>query len=145
MSGFPHRKQLHLTDCGPTCLKMIADYYGIYYDPKYLEKISGMNKTGTNLLGISKAAKSIGLNSTGRKVTIKELQEVGLPAIVHWNQNHFVVLYKIKNGHYYIADPASDILKLSKAEFMYHWLGTKADINAEGVLLMVSLIQHLSN
>ena len=116
MSKFPFYKQLDGMDCGPTCLRMIAKYYGKTFSVQQLREQSYIQRTGVNLLGISEAAASIGLRATGIRTSMDKLkQQSKLPCIIHWNQEHFVVLYKIekKKGKtwFYIADPAYGLLK----------------------------------
>lgn len=105
---FPHYLQLDAFDCGPTCLRMIAKYYGRTYSVQYLREQAFISREGVSMLGISDAAELIGFRTMGVRITLEQLRtEVPMPCILHWNQQHFVVCYKIKNGKYYIADPAN--------------------------------------
>ena len=98
MDTFPHYHQLESADCGPSCLRMIAKYYGRNYSVQYLREQSFITREGVSMLGISDAAERIGFRTMGVKVTLGQLRtEVPLPCVLHWNQNHFVVLYKVKN------------------------------------------------
>ncbi len=112
-------------DCGPTCLRMIAKHYGKNFSLQRLREISGINREGVSLLGISEAAEKIGFRTMGSRLTIEQLSELELPAILHWNQNHFVVLYKIKKGIYYIADPGKGLIEFTLAELKQRWLSTE--------------------
>jgi hypothetical protein len=97
MPGFPYFTQLDSMDCGPTCLQMVAKYYGKSYSLQYLRSRSYITKSGVSMLGISDAAESIGFRTRGYSLTWEQLRdEVPLPCIVHWNQRHFVVVYDIK-------------------------------------------------
>jgi ATP-binding cassette subfamily B protein len=97
MHSFPHYNQLDAMDCGATCLRMIAKYYGKTYSAQSLRNRSYITRMGVNLLGISDAAESIGMWTIGVKTTIESLEkEKVTPFIAHWNQNHFVVVYKIE-------------------------------------------------
>lgn len=97
MKDFPLYTQHEAMDCGPTCLRMIAAYYGKRYSLQYLRDISYITKEGVSMLGISEAAERIGLHTIAVEATIGELiKQVPLPCILHWDQKHFVVLYKIK-------------------------------------------------
>jgi len=97
MPEFPLFKQLDSMDCGPSCLRMIAKYYGKSYTIQSLRSRSYITKSGVSMLGISDAAESIGFRTRGYRLTWEQLRdEVPLPCIVHWNQRHFVVVYKIK-------------------------------------------------
>jgi ATP-binding cassette subfamily B protein len=97
MPEFPLFKQLDSMDCGPSCLRMVAKYYGKSYTLQSLRSKSFITKSGVSMLGISDAAESIGFRTRGYRLTWEQLRdEVPLPCIVHWNQRHFVVVYKIK-------------------------------------------------
>ena len=97
MPAFPYYKQLDSMDCGPSCLRMIAKFYGKSYSIQYLRSKSFITKSGVSMLGISDAAESIGFRTRGYRLTWEQLRdEVPLPRIVHWNQRHFVVVYRIK-------------------------------------------------
>ena len=94
---FPFYKQLDSMDCGPASLKIIAQYYGKHYSLKRLRDLCHISREGVSLLGISDAAESIGFRTVGAKITWEQLRdEATLPCIAHWNQRHFVVVYKIK-------------------------------------------------
>lgn len=93
---FPHFRQLDQMDCGPTCLRMVAKYYGRHYSAQTLRERAQISREGVSMLGIAEAANTLGLRSLGLKLTTDKLiNEVPLPCILHWGQNHFVVLYKI--------------------------------------------------
>jgi len=125
-------------DCGPTCLRIIAKYYGKSFTLQRLRELSGINRNGVSLLGISHAAEGLGFRTLGNRLTVDKLEEIELPAILHWNQNHFVVLYKIKRGRYYIADPAKDLMVYSKADFMKNWVSTIQNGDKQGISLILS-------
>lgn len=127
---FPHYFQNEMMDCGPACLRMIAKHYGQHYTLQTLRKKCFITREGVSMLGISDAAESIGFRTNGVRITLKQLEEEAkLPCILHWNQNHFVVLYDVKTNRkgestFYIADPASQLLKYKQDEFCKCWLGT---------------------
>lgn len=125
-------------DCGPTCLRMISKHFGKNFSLQRLREISGINREGVSLLGISEAAEKIGFRTIGVKIPIGEVKEVELPVILHWDQNHFVVLYKIKRDKYFIADPAKGLIEYSEKEFSKYWLSSGALGQREGVMLMLS-------
>lgn len=130
MRHFPHFRQLDAMDCGPTCLRMIAKYYGKDYSLDTLRKRSFITRAGVSMLGISDAAESIGFKTMGVRISMKQLvDEMPLPCILHWNQRHFVVCYKIsrsRHGYrFHIADPASKKLSYSGEEMKKCWLSTK--------------------
>ena len=128
MKRFRYFAQIDATDCGPAALRMVAMHHGKHFSLENLRERSEKGKLGVNLLGISKAAESIGLRSLGARLSFEELCKANLPAIVHWNQNHFVVLYNVKgkgaDRKMYIADPATGKVKLGVAEFCKSWFST---------------------
>jgi ATP-binding cassette subfamily B protein len=94
---FPFYKQFDSMDCGPSCLRMVAKFYGKTYSLQALRSMAFITKSGVSMLGISDAAESIGFRTRGYRLTWEQLRdEVLLPCIVHWNQRHFVVVYDIK-------------------------------------------------
>lgn len=123
-------------DCGPTCLRMVAKHYGRNFKLQTLRKLCEINKEGVSMLGISNAAELTGFRSLGVKLTSDQLKDAELPAILHWRQSHFVVLYKIKNNKYYLADPANGLVTLSQADFNRNWQGEKN--TNEGVILLLA-------
>ncbi|WP_163324807.1 peptidase domain-containing ABC transporter [Draconibacterium mangrovi] len=150
MPKFPHYKQLDAMDCGPTCLRMVAKYYGKNYSLQYLRSTSYITREGVSLLGISEAAENIGFRTKGYRLTWEELRdEVPLPCIVHWKQRHFVIVYSIKKSQsilknrgkdeavVYVSDPAKGLLTYSKEEFINCWLSTKTEGKKEGAALLL--------
>lgn len=125
-------------DCGPTCLRMVAKFHGKNFSLQHLRDISGINREGVSLLGISEAAEKIGFRTMGSKLSVEQIADIELPAILHWEQNHFVVLYGVKNERYKIADPAKGLIEYSKAEFIKHWLSSFSEGDMQGILLMLS-------
>src|SRR5919112_6410318 len=96
---FPFFKQPDSMDCGPTCLRMVAKHYKRDVSLQYLREKTQIGKEGVNLLGISEAAETIGFRTQSVKLKLGTLiNETKLPAILHWRQNHFVVLYRIKGN-----------------------------------------------
>ncbi len=132
-------KQLDAMDCGPTCLRMVAKYYGRSISLDYLCNKSEYGKEGVSLLGLVNAAEAIGLKTTGVKLTFEQLvNEAPLPAIIHWQQYHFVVLTpNSTKSKLQIADPAKGIVQLSKEEFCKEWLSTNDSNTAKGVALLL--------
>ena len=148
---FPHYQQHDAMDCGPTCLRMVAAHYGRIYSLENLREKSLITREGTSMLGISEAAENVGFRTTGVKVSFEELKSAPLPCIVHWNQQHFVVVYDIKipskpslssrrgaGGEVvFIADPAAGKVKYTSEEFCRCWLSTKNEGVDVGVALLL--------
>ena len=138
MPKFPHYKQTEAKDCGPTCIKIIAKHYGKIINTQQLRTLSETTREGSSLLGLSEAVEKMGFRSLGVKLSFTKLLEASLPCIVHWNKNHYVVVYKIKNGVVYISDPAHGLITYTKDEFIKSWVGNNADENTEeGIALLV--------
>jgi ATP-binding cassette subfamily B protein len=142
---FPFLQQLDAMDCGPTCLRMIAKYYGKSYTVQELREKSFITREGVSMLGISDAAESIGFKTLGAKITFEKLaNEVPLPCIVHWKQNHFVVVYKVESRKskgsstvISVADPAHGLVKFSEEEFLSGWLSTRSEGEDNGIALLL--------
>jgi len=138
LKKFAHYKQADNKDCGPTCLKIIAKYYGKTVSIQELRDISETTREGSNLLFLSDAAEKIGFRTLGVKLSVKRMEEAPLPCILHWKDNHYVVLYKIKKDRYYISDPAFGLLEYNKEEFVKSWIGNNADEETkEGIALLI--------
>lgn len=110
-------------DCGPTCLKMIAEHYGKKYPITYLRERTYIDREGVSLKGISEAAERIGFRSLAVKLPITaekgkpSLEMAPMPCIVHHNQKHFVVVYKVTKTHVFLADPGHGKFKVTHEEF----------------------------
>jgi ATP-binding cassette subfamily B protein len=125
-------------DCGPTCLRMVAKHYGRNLSAQELREAAEIGKDGVNLLGIAQAAERVGFKSLGVKVSLEKLKkEAPLPCIVHWGQNHFIVVYKISKSQVFVADPAKGLLKYSFQEFESQWATTVIDGERTGVALLL--------
>ena len=141
LDDFTLYRQQDSKDCGPASLRMIAKYYGKNYTLQTLREYCFITREGVSMLGISDAAERIGFRTTALKISVEQLvEDVPLPCILHWNQEHFVVLYDVKkkrNGKYvfYVADPAKDLLKLDVEVFKEGWLSTQSHGEEKGILM----------
>lgn len=130
-------------DCGPSCLAMIAGHYGLRLERDDLRHSCSLGKEGVSLLAISKAAEKVGFKTIGGRLNLKMLAtEVPLPCIAHWNQNHFVVVYKIKKNRrnkyiVYVADPGKGLVTYTKEEFCEHWICTQTNGEERGIALLL--------
>ncbi|MFC4689974.1 peptidase domain-containing ABC transporter [Dokdonia genika] len=140
MKSFPFYPQLESKDCGPACLQMVLEFYGLKVGLNRLREISETNRSGSNLYFLSQAVEKLGFKSLVVKLNISEIKKAPLPAILHWNQNHFVVIYKISHRvgkvKYHIADPAIGMLQLEENELQNHWLNFKKT-NKEGIVFLL--------
>lgn len=129
-------------DCGPACLKMITEFYGKHYALDHLRQRCFISREGVSLMGISKTAEEIGLKTFGGKFTIEQLVEKApLPCIVHWKQEHFVVVYRIKKNNrrtvVYVADPGKGLITYTQQEFCENWISTSSKGEEKGVALLL--------
>lgn len=139
---FKFYKQLDYMDCGPTCLKMISAFYGIEHSLDYLRANSYITKNGVSLLGLSEAAEKIGFKTFVAKLSYKQLvEEVPLPCVLHWNQEHFVVLYDVQKKSLFrrvekiiIGDPGHNLIRVEKDVFEKCWISSSND---KGVALLM--------
>jgi ATP-binding cassette, subfamily B, bacterial len=124
-SRFPICRQHDSKQCGIACLCMICKYFGREYSMGTLSEICFATHEGVSLLGLNEAVGILGLKTLCGRVDVEELEKAPLPCILHWNQNHFVVLYKIKKGKlFHIADPGKGKIVYDKTEFLNHWIST---------------------
>ncbi len=142
MSKFPYYTQHDMMDCGPTCLRMIAAWYGKQYPLEWLREHSFLNRSGVSLLGISEAAEQIGFRSIGVQIGYDKLEEAPMPCVVHWDQTHFVVVYKIspasaKKKYVWVADPGAEKIRYTKEEFCRHWLSSCDEGGMTGIALLL--------
>lgn len=136
-------RQRDAKDCGPSCLAMIVKHYGGSFNINSIRTDCALNREGVSLLGISKAAEELGFKSVGGRLSFSSLaSEALLPCIVHWSQNHFVVVYKVKNQKkgdctIYVADPGKGLVSYTKEEFCEHWVSTKTNGEEKGIVLLL--------
>lgn len=146
-SKFKFFRQLDFMDCGPTCLRMVSAFYGRDYSLDFLRANSYITRQGVSLLGISDAAEKIGFKTLSAKLTYQQLvEEAPIPCILHWNQEHFVVLYDVKEPSWYdkmrgktqdkllIADPGHGLIWVDKETFLKCWIST-SDNKGVGLLI----------
>ena len=124
--------------CGIACLVMICRHYGKVYSIDTLSQICHATTEGVSMLGISEAATSLGFQTTCGRISIDQLSQTPLPCILHWNQNHFVVLYKVKKGKkFYIADSGKGLITYTPEEFREHWVSTQSQGKERGIALFL--------
>lgn len=146
---FPHYTQLDLMDCGPTCLRMIAKFYGRSFSLQFLREQCFITRLGVSMLGISDAAEHIGFRTMYVRSDFDHLvKEAPLPCILHWNQNHFVVCYDIKRQKNFlsnrcqykirIADPMGEKYEMDETEFKRCWISTRSNGKETGTVLLLT-------
>lgn len=142
MRTFPQKYQLDAMDCGPTCLCMIADYYGKKCLPSDFQQDCGITREGITMLGLSEAAEAQGLQTLCAKITLDQLaKEIILPCILHWNHNHYVVCYKVSGKEnkqkFYIADPAMGNAIYGRKDLYKHWISGKFEGEDVGLAMQL--------
>lgn len=144
---FPFYYQPDHMDCAPTCLRMVAKFYGRSISLEKLRRLSETTREGTSMINMSNTAEKIGFRTLGAKIDFKNFKNTAhLPSIVFWQNHHFIVVYKIKKGYVYVADPAHGLLKYKVDEFIENWIGLGADINSkEGIILLLEPTPRLYN
>ncbi len=135
---FPHFSQHDSMDCGATCLRIIAKYYGKDSSIGKIRDWANTSKLGASLIGLTKAAEKMDMRSLALPVSYEQLEtEVSLPCIAHWQGRHFVVVYKIKKGYVYVSDPAHNLIKYKQADFLAGFTGMSSERTANGFVVML--------
>lgn len=134
---FPFAQQHDTMQCGVACLKMICEYYGRKYSLYTLSKYCSPTNEGVSLLGISEAAVKLGLKTMCGRVPLDTLKEIPLPCILHWDQNHFVILYKVTKNKFYVADPGNGLIAYNKKDFISHWISTVSGGEEKGIVMLM--------
>lgn len=140
---FPIYIQRDQKDCGSSCIIMLCTYYGLHYSADEVRDLCKISKSGVLLGEISRILESFGFKTVGGFLNMDKLiHEAPLPMILHWEQDHFVVLYKIKKKGkkytFFIADPAMGHLEYTQEEFECNWISTTRDNEPKGIVLLVS-------
>ena len=121
--AFPFTRQVGPMDCGPACLHMLCRYYGKYIDIERIRQLSGVGRAGVSAYDIITTAEQLQFKSQSFSLSFQELcQHMPLPCIAHWNDNHFIIIYKTNGKRIYVADPAIGLLSYSSKEFIEGWV-----------------------
>jgi ABC-type bacteriocin/lantibiotic exporter with double-glycine peptidase domain/CRP-like cAMP-binding protein len=123
---FPHVYQIDEMDCGAACLAMVCRHFGRSVSLALIRKLVYTSADGTSLRGLCRAAAELGLAARAVRAAPQDLEQMPLPAIVHWQGNHWVVLYGVHKTHLRIADPAIGLRRLPRPEFEARWTGYAA-------------------
>jgi len=138
MKSFPIKYQHDSMQCGIACLQVICRYYGRNYSLNILSQYCYATTEGVSLLGISQAANALGFETACAKLSTERLIEMKLPCIIHWDQKHFAVLYRVKKGkRFYISDPAMGLIDYNREDFCKHWLSTEDKGEEKGVAMFI--------
>lgn len=133
-------KQKDSMQCGIACLSSICLYYGKKYSLAFLEKLCHSTSEGISLKAIADGANKLGLNSRTGLISADYFCENDMPCILHWDQKHFVILYKISKSrkYFYIADPGRGLVKCTQQEFYHHWISTKSNGEEKGIVMFLN-------
>lgn len=141
---FPFYKQTSILDCGPACLKSICLYYGKDISIEFLRNMLNTSRNGTTMLSLSKASEKLGFKTIAIRSPIERLEEIPLPCIAHWKQNHYIIIYRVSKKFVFVSDPAFGKIKYTKHAFLENWSinsNLKEDNSNElkgGILLLLS-------
>ncbi|MFT4523554.1 MAG: ATP-binding cassette subfamily B protein [Bacteroidia bacterium] len=138
LKPFPSIRQPNIMDCGPTCLRIISKHYGRDYSLRYLREISYTSREGSSLSQLASAAEIIGFRTLGAKISYSQLvDEAPMPCIVLWDNNHFIVVYRVTKDKVYVSDPGMGLITYTKTEFLEHWIGYKSGAEEkDGIVLL---------
>lgn len=133
--------------CGVACLAMICHHYGRAYTLEYLDGYCHANIAGVSMLGIADGAKSVGLETMTTASSTEELNDIILPCILHWNQNHFVILYEVSGdgNRYRIADPGKGLMEYSRKEFENYWISSMTNGKSRGIVMQLTPTKDFYN
>jgi HlyB family type I secretion system ABC transporter len=123
---FPHLWQIDEMDCGATSLAIVCRYFGKDIGLARIRQLVHTSLDGASLRAITEAANELGLASRAVKASMSNVDQMPLPAIVHWEGNHWVVLYDIDGDGMKVSDPATGKRKISRATFAKNWSGYAA-------------------
>lgn len=127
-NALPMIYQSQINECGLACLAMVANYYGKKIDVRTLRGLFRIPATGASVKHLLVASNILELQGRPLKLNLKELDEIALPVILHWDLDHFVVLKKVNRNSVVIHDPAAGIRKYFKQELGIHFTGIAVEI-----------------
>ncbi len=128
LGQYPLIRQHSAMDCGPTCIAMISQFHNRPCNLNLIREMAETSRYGTSLLSLAKTAEKLSYLARGVRANYEGLMKLKLPVICHWENNHFVVLYKIDAKHAIIGDPARDVLRLERSEFEAGYSGTALEL-----------------
>jgi ABC-type bacteriocin/lantibiotic exporter with double-glycine peptidase domain/CRP-like cAMP-binding protein len=120
---FPFVRQIDFADCGAAALAMICRAFGRPVSLSLIRRVAGTGQEGTTLRGIMRASEEVGLDARALKASKDRLDELPLPAILHWEGNHWIVLYAVEGDRVRVADPGRGLRRITRAEVMDKWSG----------------------
>ena len=120
---YPHIEQQSSSDCGAACLAMISRYWGQSISINYLRELIGIGRAGASLKNLAAAAETLGYHARPVRASLSKIIDHKNPWVAHWNGEHYIVVYRVKNNKFLIADPAAGKSEISRTEFLASWSG----------------------
>ena len=128
----PYMQQSEASECALACLAMVASHHGYKTDLAALRQRHALSLKGATLKQVMNIAEAIGFSIRPLRGDLDDLGHLVLPAILHWNLNHFVVLHRIDRGlrgtRYHVHDPAKGALVLTREEVSRHFTGVALEL-----------------
>lgn len=135
---YPFVRQYDAMDCGPACISMIAQWYGKRVSLETIRKRAWITREGVSFLGLKSAAGTMGFRAAGVRLPFSRLAaEAPLPCIVHWQQNHFIVVNRISDRKVWVSDPAIGRIRMSRDEFLKGWASGESDGEPTGMAMLM--------
>lgn len=135
--SFYFYRQHDAMQCGIACMAMVCKYYGRKCSFETLSNTCTITNEGVSMQALKQLAEALGFDVLCGKASLYQIKDINYPCLLHWNQNHFVVLYKVKKNGFYIADPAKGHVKYDLEVFKKHWVSTQSDGEEKGIAMFL--------
>ena len=135
--SFYFYRQHDAMQCGIACMAMVCKYYGRKCSFETLSNTCTITNEGVSMQALKQLAEALGFDVLCGKASLYQIKDINYPCLLHWNQNHFVVLYKVKKNGFYIADPAKGLVKYNLEEFKKHWVSTQSGGEEKGIAMFL--------
>ena len=135
--SFYFYRQHDAMQCGIACMAMVCKYYGRKCSFETLSNTCTITNEGVSMQALKQLAEALGFDVLCGKASLYQIKDINYPCLLHWNQNHFVVLYKVKKNGFYIADPAKGHVKYDLEVFKKHWVSTQSDGEEKGIVMFL--------
>ena len=135
--SFYFYRQHDAMQCGIACMAMVCKYYGRKCSFETLSNTCTITNEGVSMQALKQLAEALGFDVLCGKASLYQIKDINYPCLLHWNQNHFVALYKVKKNGFYIADPAKGHVKYDLEVFKKHWVSTQSDGEEKGIVMFL--------
>ena len=135
--SFCFYRQHDAMQCGIACMAMLCKFYGRVYSCENLSHRCAITNEGVSMQALKQLAEALGFDVLCGKASVYQIKDINYPCILHWNQNHFVVLYKVKKNRFHIADPGKGLVKYNLEEFAKHWVSTQSGSEEKGIAMFL--------